>query len=175
MLLFDTGVCPRCGSLWTGRVIEKTSDAKRFALMGPVIYTSDPGNLNCGCVDCGVMWSAPLKMKWVPIGRYIEMQKAWWTTVDDSPSHTPAEEAEIAETLYNDMLGTERPSKKKRFAFIRKIISYEGKLLKKQASTVVADFAGVLRIRTSEDDNDELDGFTGYKDEFSDDINSEDN
>lgn len=155
MLIYDTGICSRCGSKWTGRIIEKRSDARSFALMGPVIYTSDPRGCNLGCAECGVMWIGPLKIKWIPFKQYASLWKEWWETVDGSPTYTREEEAAIAESMYNELVDREELPEQERFAIAKKILRHEKDSLGKQVSNTVSDFAGIMGLSLYKDEDEE--------------------
>lgn len=163
MIVYDTGTCPRCGSKWTGRIIKKASDAKDFALMGPVIYTSIPDERNCGCVNCDVRWTAPRKLKWVPFKQYIALRKEWFMTVDSTSSLTPIEEEDLAREMYQDLTGEDLPKRREHFKLLKKIIKSEKKSLGKQLGAATQDLTGFLGIYP--DDGQEDEGvFTGYDD-----------
>lgn len=159
MFMYDTGICPRCGSKWTGRVVEKRSDSCSFGLMGPILYTSDTRDYGYGCVECGVMWDVPPKMKWIPFKEYVALRKEWWDTVDTSASHTYKEEFEISKSMYNREMGypEDGPVKRERFVFVKKILRHEGKVLEKQFNNTVSDFAGIMgmHIEAPKDKNDD--------------------
>lgn len=147
MFIYEVGGCPRCGSQHTGRVIKKNTDAMMFSFMGPVIYTPDAKGYTCGCAECGVMWVARPRIRWISLDEYNERNEAWNAEIDGRPTYTLEEEHKIAESLYNEMMGIdedEKPEKKK--SLFGKVLAHEGRALKRQAETIKADFAGIFGI-----------------------------
>lgn len=163
MILYDAGVCPRCKSKWTGRIIIKRSSAVAFSLMGPAIYSTNPKGCNFACAECGVMWIAPPKMKWVPVKEYFALRKEWSETIDPSPVYSREEEAEISRSMYVELTGEDGWPKRGHFTLARKILSAEKNSLGKQIGNTVSDFAGIAGInlyKESGDDPKETDNNT---------------
>lgn len=147
MFVYDTGVCPRCGSDLTGRLVEKNTDSMKFNMGSPIIYCPDPGEYNCACAECGIKWFAPVKIKKMSISEINQKRDRWVDFVYDEASYTDAEQAQIREDLYNEVLGIEKKEKRpKRKSFIGKVVSWEAKSLKKQAKNLAEDFLDIAGI-----------------------------
>lgn len=157
MVYIDAGVCPRCGSHWTGRLIEKRSNIRRMSLFGPVIYTSDKGLYTCACAACGVRWEGIPKTKWVPIKRFFSLRSEFYEDIDGSSPYSYKEESEIAKSMYNEMMGIKEDDKPvKKNGFIARAAKREAKALMTQAGNTASDFAGIFGLHLPQKD-DELD------------------
>lgn len=62
MLRYDTGICPRCKSQLTARLSRGRDGRQAFHCGSPVVYSSDPGEYNCTCIECGVRWVGTPKL-----------------------------------------------------------------------------------------------------------------
>lgn len=108
---YETGVCPRCGSLCTGRLVKGNPNRTTFGGGSPLIFVPETDGYNLACAACGVRWSGNAPIKMVEKEEIDRIATAWDYMQQTQDSYSEEEEQEILETLAEE-LGMQKPKKK---------------------------------------------------------------
>lgn len=77
ILRIHTGACQRCGSQITARLRKGRDGKMSFNFGSPVAFYHNPGQHNCICLHCGIMWTGSYSIKIVPIEEIKALKSEW--------------------------------------------------------------------------------------------------
>ena len=105
IIRYDTGVCPRCGSQLTARLFMGRDGRQAFHCGSPVVYSSDPGEYNCTCIECGVRWVGTPKLSLTSWDEIQHLKILW---LKAQTPYDAQEEQEILDSMFEEMGLTEK-------------------------------------------------------------------
>ena len=110
---YDTGTCPRCGSICTGRLKIGNPQKTTFHFGSPIIFATDTQGHNIACASCGVFWTDTPRLVLAEQEEIDQLAEAWDYMEKTTEYNDWDEELEILDNL-TDELGIKKEKKKEK-------------------------------------------------------------
>ena len=121
--IYDTGICPRCGSRVTARLKQGRDGKSAFHWGSPVAYSHDPGTYNVMCMNCGIRWIGTGRLRLASVEEIGQLREDWESLRDVAD---PAEEEAILTDMSKNLWLMKEKKQVKSHSFIgilgRKVI-----------------------------------------------------